>query len=162
MLHFAFLCLFVGQVPPPPVPHPPQGFKESSPDDQPPADPQGQREWLFAHLTADLHSQGKLNAQKRQEVEQMVNSVTDNQVAILVQHYQQQLAEAQANLRRLQAYRDRLKVEVERRKQVYEQEQAMAAYGSALAAQPAQWAMGGFYAAPYYYYVPPRHHHRHW
>ena len=78
-----------------------------------------------------------------------------------VQYYQQQLAQAQANLRRLIAYRDHLKREVERRKQIHEQEQAITAYGSALAAQQAQWAMGNFYAAPYYY-SPYPHHHRHW
>ncbi len=152
MFHVALLCLLIGQVPPPPVPHPPESSS--------PADPQTQRQWLLDHLTADLQAQGKLDAQKRQEVERMVNNVSDSQVAELVQYYQQQLA--QANLRRLEAYRDRLKVEVEQRKQVYEQEQAITAYGSALAAQQAQWAMGNFYAAPPYYYVPPRHHHRHW
>ena len=74
------------------------------------------------------------------------------------------MSQAEANLHRLEAYRDRLKVEVERRRQVYEQEQAITAYGSALAAQQGQWAMQDFYAAqawPYYYAPYPRHHH-HW
>ena len=52
MLHVALLCLFVGQVPPPPVPHPPEGYEQS------------QREWLLDHLLADLRAQGKLDAQK--------------------------------------------------------------------------------------------------
>ena len=68
MLHVALLCLLVGQVPPPPVPHPPESYTES-PSDQPPADPQAQREWLKSHLVADLRSQGKLDAQKQVEIE---------------------------------------------------------------------------------------------
>jgi len=164
MIHVAFFCLLIGQVPPPPMPHPPESYKESTP-----ADSQAEREWLLDHLFADLQAQGKLDAQKRQEVERMVNRATDLQIAHAVQHYRdlsaqveaQKLAEAQANLRRLQAYRDDLKREVERRKEVYQKEQAMMAYGSALAAQQAQWAMGNFYAAPYYY-APYPHHHHHW
>ena len=168
MLHVALLCLLVGQVPPPPLPHPPESYKESSPNDQPPADSKGQREWLVAHLVAELQAQGKLDAQKKQDIETMVNMATDEQLGHAVQYYQQrkaqQLAEAQANLRRLEAYRDRLKVEVERRKQVYQQEQAMMAYGSALAAQQFQWQLGQFYAAQAwpYYYSPYPHHHHHW
>ena len=158
MLHVALLCLFVGQVPPPPVPHPPEGYEQS------------QREWLLDHLLADLRAQGKLDAQKEEEVERMVNNVSDSQVAELVQYYQQQLAQAQANLRRLQAYRDRLKLEVERRKEVYQQEQAITTYGSALAAQQGQWAMQNFYAAqawpyyasPPYYYAPRPYHYGRW
>ena len=155
MLHVALLCLLVGQVPPP-APHPPESYEQSTP-----ADPQAQRKWLLAHLTADLKAQGKLDAQKQEEVERMVSEATDSQVNHAVQYYQQQLAQAQANLRRLQAYRDRLKVEVARRQQVHQQEQAITAYGSALAAQQAQWVMGNFYAAPYYY-APYPHHHHHW
>ena len=156
MLQVAFLCLVVGQVPPPPVPHLPESYEQSSS-----ADSKAQREWLLDHLLADLRAQGKLNAQKQQDVERMVNEATDSQVDHAVQYYQQQLAQAQENLRRLIAYRDNLKREVERRKQVYQQEQAITAYGSALAAQQAQWAMGNFYAAPYYY-APYPHHHHHW
>jgi len=85
----------------------------------------------------------------------MINRVTDEQLNHAVQYYQQrkaeQLAEAEANLHRLQSYRDYLKQEVERR----------GAYSSALAQQQ----LGQFYAAPYYvnppYYYVPRHHH-HW
>lgn len=174
MLQVALLCLLVGQVPPPPIPHPPESYSQSSSSDQSPADPQSQREWLLSHLVADLQAQGRLDAQKYRDVERMVHNVSDSEVRQLVQYYRdlskqaeaRQLAEAQANLRRLEAYRDRLKVEVERRKQIYEQEQAMAAYSSALAAQQAQWAMGNFYAGPYYaarpYYYLPHHHRHHW
>ena len=171
MLPVAFLCLFVGQVPPPPVPHPPESYERSTPTDESPSsdDPKAQREWLMAHLTAALQAQGKLNAKKHREIERMVNNVSDSQVDALVEYYEQrkaqveaeQLSQAEANLHRLEAYRDRLKVEVERRRQVYEQEQAITAYGSALAAQQSQWAMGNFYAAPYYY-APYPHHRRHW
>jgi hypothetical protein len=168
MLHVALLCLLVGQVPPPPVPHPPESYKDS---DRPTADPTAQRKWLRDHLVADLRSQGKGDAQKFREVEAMVNSATDKQLGQAVQYYQQrkaeQLAEAEANLHRLEAYRDRLKVAVERRKQVYEQEQAMAAYGFALAQQQFQWLLGQFYAAPFYvnppyYFVPRPYRSRHW
>ena len=159
MLHVAFFCLVIGQVPPPPVSHPPESYERSpSPNDQPPADPQSQREWLLSRLVADLQAQGKLNAQKRQEVERMVSEATDRQVNDAVQYYQQQLAQAKAKLRRLQADRDNLKRDVERRKEVYAKEQAITAYGSALAAQQAQSVMGNFYAGqarPYYAAYPP-------
>jgi len=157
MLHVALLCLFVGQVPPPPAPLLPTSDAQS-----PPTDPQAQRKWLLDRLGDELQAQGKLDAQKKQEIEQMINGVTDEQLSHAVQYYQQrkaeQLAEAQANLHRLEAYRDNLKREVERRRQVYQQEQAITAYGSALAAQQAQWAMGGYYAPPFYYL--PRYHRR--
>ncbi len=155
MLHAAFLCLLIGQVPPPPAPFKLDGDAQSTSSSE---DPKAQRKWLLDHLTADLQAQGKLDAQKYREVERMVNGVSDSQVAEAVQYYQaQELAAAEANLRRLQAYRDRLKVEVARR----QQEQAMAAYSSALAVQQAQWAMGNLYAAPYYH-APYPHYHRHW
>ncbi len=119
MLHVALLCLLVGRVPPPPVP---QSYCQSSPEDQPPADPKAQRKWLMDHLIADLQSQGKYDAQKFCEIETMLNSVTDEQVSHALQYYQrrkaQQFAEAEANLHRLEAYRDRLKLEVEHRRQV--------------------------------------------
>ena len=131
MLHVALLCLLVGQVPPPPVPHPPESYTES-PSDQPPADPQAQREWLLSHLTADLQSQGKDDAQKQSEIETMLKNVTDEQLTHAIQYYQRrkaaQLAEAEANLHRLEAYRDQLKLEVERRQQTYQQQQAITAY----------------------------------
>jgi len=164
MLHVALLCLIVGQIPPPPLP---QSYNDSSHVDQPPADAKGQRDWLFSHLVAELQAQGKLDAQKKLDIEATVNRATDEQLSHAVQYYQQrkaeQLAEAQANLHRLEAYRDWLKVQVERRRQVYQQEQAITAYGSALAAQQAQWAMGGFYVAPFFvapplHYLPRRHH----
>jgi hypothetical protein len=117
MLHVALLYLLVGQVPPP-VPHPPESYKESPAADQPPADPQAQREWLLAHLVDDLEAQGKLDAQKYREIERMLKNASDEQLGTAVQYYQQrkaqaeaeQLAQAQANLHRLEAYRDRLKV----------------------------------------------------
>ncbi len=156
MLHAALLCLLIGQVPPPPAPYKPEINAQST------EDPKAQRQWLLNHLTSDLRAQGKLDAQKYREVERMVNGVSDSQVAEAVQYYQvQELAAAQANLRHLQAYRDRLKSEVARRQQEYQQEQAMAAYSSALAAQQAHWAMGNLYAAPYYY-APYPYYHRHW
>ena len=191
MLHVALLCLLVGQVPPPPAPHlpstpsypsvgqslpppPSPGItpgKQASPADQPPTDPQAQRSWLLARLIGDMQRQGQYDAQKYHAIEAMLNKMSPSQVSVLIQVYQQrkaqveswQLAQAQANLRRLEAYRDYLKRELERRMQVYPQEQAITAYGSWLAGQQAQWAMQNFYAAqawPYYfqpYYRPYRH-----
>ncbi len=159
MLHAAFLYLVIGQVPPPPAPYRPESNAQSS------EDPKAQRQWLLDHLTADLQAQGKLDTQKYRDIERMVNGVSDSQVAQAVQYYQaQELAAAQANLRRLQAYRDRLKAEVARRQVVYQQEQAMAAYSSALAAQQAQGAMQNFYGAPAwsYYYAPRPYYYRRW
>ena len=177
MLHVALLCLLVGQVPPPnpqvpyssagqsSLPPPPAPGITPSTAEQPPTDPQAQRAWLLGHLVADMQAQGKYDAQKVQAAEAALNKMTPTQVAASVQYYQQrksqveawQLAQAQANLRRLEAYRDYLKRELERRMAVYPQEQAMMAYTSALAAQQAQWAMRNFYAAqawPYYGYPP--------
>jgi len=152
--------MVVGQVPPPPAPLLPDSNAQS-----PPTDPQAQRKWLLDHLSGDLRAQGKLDPQKRQDIERMINGVTGEQLRHAVQYYQQrkaeQLAEAEANLYRLRAYRDYLKREVERRKQVYQQEQAQAAYGSALAQQQlGQFYFAPFYANPPFYYLP--RHHRHW
>ena len=117
----------------------------------------------WSRLGDELQARGKLDAQKKHDIETLVNRATNEQLSHAVQYYQQrkaeQLAEGQANLHRLEAYRDNLKREVERRKQVYQQEQAITSYGSALAAQQFQWAMGGYYAAPPFYYLP-RYHHR--
>ena len=63
MLHAAFFCLLVGQVPPPPVPHPPESYQQS-----PSADPKAQREWLLDHLTADLQAQGTRKQRDQQRL----------------------------------------------------------------------------------------------
>ena len=176
MLQVAFLWLLYGQVPPPPVPQPPDGYSQSTSAAELPSSPEARREWLLAHLIADMHAQRKYSATKVHEIEAKLNNMSASQLGTLVQYYQQrkaqvdaaQLAQAEDNLRRMQDYRDRLKMEVERRSQVYDQGRAITAYGSALAAQQAQWAMQTFYAAqawPYYgnrpyYYAPPRYRYR--
>ena len=171
MLHVAVLCLLVGQVPPPPVPHPYEQLPSySSPDSQSPTTPQAQREWLLAHLIVDMQARGKYDASKFHDIERKLNNMSDSQLGVLVQYYQQrkaqveawQLAQAEANLHRLEAYRDDLRRELAWRQQVHQQEQAITDYGSALAAQQAQWAMQNFYAAQAwpYYYAPG--YHRHW
>jgi hypothetical protein len=181
MLQIAFFCLIVGQVPPPPVPHAPESNGKSSPADKsrPADDPQAQRKWLLSHITADLQAQGQLDAAKYHDVEQMVNNVRDSQLGKVIQHYQQRKAqveaEAKANLRRLQAYRDALKRELQWRIAVSRQEQALTPSASAPAAvaQSGQFAMQDFYPAqawpdyaqsytPYtvyrpYYYAPHPH-----
>ena len=123
-----------------------------------------------------MQRQGRYDAQKYHAIEAMLNKMNPSQVSVLIQVYQQrkaqveawQLSQAQANLRRMEAYRDYLKRELEGRMQVYPQEQAITAYGSWLAGQQAQWAMQNFYAAqawPYYfqpYYYGPFRPYRHW
>jgi hypothetical protein len=197
MLHAAILCLFVGQVPPPPAPLKSEQLQSHASGDRtsptpqpkqsdeqadlvpPDSDPKVQRDWLLAHLMLDLHAQGKLDAKRRQDIERMVNNVSDSQIAELVKYYQaQELAQAQANLRRLQAYRDALRKELAWKTAISRQEQAMAAAGPALSAQQGQWVVPNiyaapptFYAAPYYaqpyavnrpYGYGPRYYHRHW
>jgi len=174
MFHVALLVtgLLVGQVPPPPSPEYSPGQQYSS--DQPPADVQGRREWFLAHLIVDMQSQGNYDAQKYREIESMLNNVSASQLGVLVQYYQLrkvqaeawQKAQAETNLRRLEAYRDSLKRELDWKIATRQQEQRITAYGSALAAQQGQWALQNFYAAqswPYYvnrpYYAPRPHHH---
>ena len=190
MLPAAFLCLVIGQVPPPPPPaYGPQISEQSPSSSAPSTNPQAQREWLLAHLIVDMLSlrdnscsennmqaQGKYDAQKYQDIERILNNMSPSQLGVLVQYYQErkaqvaasQQAEAEANLHRLQAYRDHLKRELEWRIATRQQEQAITEYGSSLAAQQTQWAMQNFYAAqawPYhggYYAAYPHHHHHHW
>jgi len=178
MLHVALLCLLVGQVPPPPVPQPPDSYSQSPSANELPSTPQAQREWLLAHLIVDMQAQGKYDAQKYREIESMLNNVSASQLGVLVNYYQQrktqveawQKAQAETNLRRLEAYRDSLKRELAWKIATRQQEQAITAYGSALAAQQGQWALQNFYAAqtwpyyvnrPYYYAPQPHRHHNH-
>jgi len=176
MLHVALFCLLIGQVPPPPIPQPPDSYRQSSSADELPSTPQAQREWLLAHLIVDMQAQGKYDAQKYREIESMLNNVSTSQLGVLVQYYQQrkaqaeawQLAQAETNLRRLEAYRDSLKRELDWKIATRQQEQRITVYGSALAAQQGQWALQNFYAAqswPYYvnrpYYSPQPHRHHH-
>ena len=181
MFQAAFVCLLVGQVPPPPLPQTPEQVRAASggptparaprrrwpqagalaaqtaPVDQPPPanDPKAQREWLLARLTVDLAAQGKLDQQKAGELRRMINGVSDVQIAALVQYYQaQELARAKANLARLQAYRDALKREVDWKIATSRQEQAMAAAGPPLAVQSVPFVVPSYYAAPPAYYVP--------
>jgi parvulin-like peptidyl-prolyl isomerase len=181
MLYVVFLAAVVGQVPPPP-PVPATSVPAGVASAELPAAPQAQREWLLARLIVDMQAQGKYDAQKYLEIQRMLDNVSDSQVAALVSYYQErkaqvqavQAAQAEAELRRLQAYRDRLRAEVEQRKQVYQQQQAAAAYSSALAAQQTRWVMLNIQAAqawPYYAYpwphaayrphCGPHHHHHH-
>jgi hypothetical protein len=82
MLPFALLCILVGQVPPPPAP-----YDQSLPSTtESPTGPQAQREWLLAHLIVDMQAQGKYDAQKYQDIQRMLNNVSDSQVAALVQY----------------------------------------------------------------------------
>ncbi len=154
MLHVALLCLLFGQVPPPPAPRPPDDHQPPVAD-QAPSAPQAQREWLLTHLIVDMQAQGKYDGQKYREIERMLNGMSDSQLGALVQYYQdrkaQVLAQAEADLHRLEAYRDYLKREVERRKHG----QVVIQFSGGFAA-PA-WP---YYASQPYYYPP--HHHRHW
>ena len=168
MLHVALLCLLIGQVPPPPIPHPPDGQSASAAEL--PSSSQAKREWFLAHLIVDMQTQGKFDAQKYHEIEAMLNKMSASQLGVLVEYYQQrqaqveasQQAQAEANLRHLEAYRDYLERELEWK--IATRQQAQAMMGSMLAAQQTQWAVQNFYAAQtrpyyvtrlYYYAAPP-------
>jgi len=170
MLHAALLtaCLLVGQVPPPPPPRNlSPGGSQTPTKDQPPSAPQAQREWLFAHLIVDMQAQGKLDAQKAPEIEPMLKNMSPSQLGYLVQYYQErkaqvaswELAQAEANLRRLKAYRDQLKHELQFQTATRQQERALTANGSWLAARQIPWVTPNFFAAPLWPYYAPRRHH---
>jgi hypothetical protein len=172
MFHVALLFLVIGQAaPPPPAP--------ALPADQPPVDVQRQREWLLAHFIVDMQAQGKFDAQKYHEVETMLKDMTASQVGVLVQYYQQrktqvaasQDAQANAELRRLEAYRDRLKRELERKLDTSQQPRAMTVpytpmtspYAFLPTQPPLLWSVPPTYivpSVPYYVYRPyyPYHH----
>ncbi|MGO8750207.1 MAG: hypothetical protein ACLQNE_30035 [Thermoguttaceae bacterium] len=203
MFRVALLFLLAGQVAPPPpapaippapaavAPPPPAAVAPpppaaALPADQPPADVQRQREWLLAHFIVDLQAQGKFDAQKYHETEAMLKEMTASQVGVLVQFYQQRKAqvvasqEAQANaeLRRLETYRDHLKRELERKLDTSQQTQAMPAPYAPMPAPympmpapytflptqpPLLWSVPPTYvvpSVPYYVYRPyyPYHH----
>jgi hypothetical protein len=173
MLHVALLCVLVGQAPPPPVPHPPEG--QAAPAAKAPSNSQANREWLLAHLIVDMQAQGKFDAQKYHDMEALLNNMSASQLGVLVEYYQQrkaqvealQQAQAEANLRRLEAYRDCLERELQWK--IASREQARGMMDSMLAAQQPPWAMPNFYAVqawPYYvpgpYYYAPRAYHRHY
>ncbi|MGO8748138.1 MAG: hypothetical protein ACLQNE_19360 [Thermoguttaceae bacterium] len=172
MFHVALLFLLAGQVaPPPPAP--------AVPADQPPADVQRQREWLLAHFIVDMQAQGKFDARKYQEIETMLKGMTASQVGVLVQDYQQRKTQvaasrevqANAELRRLEAHRDHLKRELERKLDTRRPEQAMTApyasmtvpYTFVPAQPPLLWSVPPTYVVPslpYCVYRPyyPYHH----
>lgn len=178
MSHVVLLAVcLLGQVPPPPAPAYSPGDRPST--DQPPSDSQAKREWLLAHLIVDMQMKGQYDAKKYHEIEAMLENMSPSQLGVLAQYYEQrktqveawQKAEAVTNLRRLEAYRDHLKRELEWKLQTHQQEQAITQYGSQLAQQMFQWQLGQFYAAqawPYYYrphyysWNSPHYHHRHW
>ncbi len=100
--------------------------------------------------------QGKLDDQKLRDIQRMLAGVSENQVAALVDFYQaQELARAKDNLRRLQAYRDALKREVDWRIAISRQDQAMAAVRPAIGTQYLQSPPSVFYPAPPAVYAMP-------
>ena len=172
MLHVAVFCLLVGQAPPPPVPHPPEGQAASAA--KAPSSSQADREWLLAHFLVDMQAQGKFDAQKYHEIEAMLKKMSASQLGVLVEYYQQRKAQvrgvatgpnAEANLRRLEAYRDYLERELQSR--IAARQQAQAIRDSLLAAEQPAWVAPNVYAAPawpYYvyrpYYYAPRPYYR--
>ena len=80
-----------------------------------------------------MQAQGKYDAQKYREIESMLNNVSASQLGVLVNYYQQrkaqveawQKAQAESNLRRLEAYRDSLKRELVWKIATLQQEQAI-------------------------------------
>jgi hypothetical protein len=165
----------LGQVPPPPAPAYSPADRPSV--DQSPSEAQAKREWLLAHLIVDMQMQGQYDAKKYHEIETMLEKMSPSQLGVLVQYYQQRKSRveawqsAEANLRRLEAYRDHLKRELEWKLQTYQQERAITQYSSQLAQQMFLGQLGQFYAAqawPYYYrphyysWASSHYHHRHW
>ena len=55
--------------------------------DQPPQNAQQQRDWLIGHLTTDMQALGSFDAAAAAKLPSTVNSLTDNQVALLAQYY---------------------------------------------------------------------------
>ena len=136
--------------------------------DQPPKSAPQQRAWLLSHLVTDMQSADRYASADVAQTVTRVNNMSPAQIGTLARYYQQrktqvvagQVAQAEANLHRLQAYRDQLKGELARAKVIYPAEQAMAANSSALAAEQAQCALQHFDAAasrPHVLYAPHRH-----
>ncbi len=55
--------------------------------DQPPPEPEQQRAWLVGHLVTDMKGLGIYSADDFAKVSDMVNEMTDDQVALLSQYY---------------------------------------------------------------------------
>jgi hypothetical protein len=55
--------------------------------DQPPGEPQQQHAWLIGHLVTDMKDLGIYSADDFAKVSDMVNDMTDDQVALLSQYY---------------------------------------------------------------------------
>jgi hypothetical protein len=147
MLHVALLCLFVGQIPPPPRPLLPQSNAQSSAESAL-TDPKAQREWLITYLAEQMEAQGKLDAKKHREIEKMVNNVQDRHLGKLIRYYQDR--KAQANLGRSLANGDSLNWDLQWRIAISRQEQAQGdmQYSPRLDFQQPPWAMENFNAAP--------------
>lgn len=147
MLHVAFLCLFVGQLPSPPAPLLPASNAQPAVESAP-SDPKAQREWLIAYLAEQMEAQGKLDAKKYREIEKMVNNVQDRHLGKLIQYYQDR--KAQANVDQSKARSESLNRELQWKIAISRQEQAQGDMGLSprLAVQQSPWAMQNFNAAP--------------
>jgi hypothetical protein len=55
--------------------------------DQPPQEPEQQRAWLVGHLVTDMEALGTFDGTTLAKVPGIVNSLTDDQVALLAQYY---------------------------------------------------------------------------
>ena len=55
--------------------------------DQPPQEPEQQRAWLVGHLVTDMEALGTFDGNALAKVPGIVNSLTDDQVALLAQYY---------------------------------------------------------------------------
>jgi hypothetical protein len=180
MLHIAFFCLAVAQIPPPPAPLLPESNAQSSAESAL-TDPKAQREWLLAYLTQQTRAQGKLDAKKYREIEKMVNNVQDNHLGKLIRYYQDH--NAQPNLGHSQASGDSPNREVQWKIAISRQEQAQGdmrlspqlppwlAQNVNVAQQAQRWAIQDAYTIqpwqysvdwPHYYTPFPhyRHHRR--
>jgi hypothetical protein len=99
-----------------------------------------------------MQAKGQYDAEKYKKVSEMLDKMSGNQLAVLIEYYKTRkeqveqhnaamresaqtlaMGQAEINLRRLEAYRDSLKQEVERRMQIHEQEVAITQQQSAIA-----------------------------
>lgn len=123
--------------------------------DAPPDDIPGKRNWLLSHMIVDMQQQGVYDVDKFSKIEQMIENQSPEKIQQLVHYYQfkkqEMVAEkkllnniakaqhdanveaAQANIRKLKAYRDSLKREFDMKMLTFQQERDMTNYGSQMA-----------------------------
>lgn len=127
------------------------------------AEAQDAREWLLGHLIADMQERGGYNAEKYEEVQKKIDAMSDRQIGVLIQYYKQakaqavaaqhkesaQLREAQAELAKAQAYRNRLRREMEVVERYKQNEAELLELGGSIVKNQIRAAGAGFAGATY-------------